>query len=199
MGSTVGMPHSGVASPWRTHRSGVPSHTWRQCCRDTLSWGHGSLEDTWPQHPQYHHKPVGSVVGVTHPGDKAPQSHMVSWRFHLLHLPRAPHMASSWQGVRRKSHVPLFPQSIFGRSRRSAWGRTHGTSSATLRTLASSTSPCASSSSTGWTSGCGRSAWLVRGLPLCSIPATLGLSPPPQHPIYTIPTSPPSSHSSSFL
>lgn len=35
--------------------------------------------------------------------------------------------------------------------------------------------------------------------PLRSILATLGLSPPPQHPISPIPTSPPSSPSSSFL
>lgn len=93
------------------------------------------------------------------------QGSMVSMQSHLLHPLQALHVALWCQGDTGQSCVPLSLQLTFGRSRRSAWGRTHGTLSVTPRMLASSTSLCASSSSMGWTSGCGHSAWLVSGLP----------------------------------
>ena len=125
-------------SPWRTHGHST----------------HNTITHPW-----------AAPWGCPFLGTSLPRGHTVSWQSYLLQRPRAPHMGPRWQGVRGQSRVPLSPQSTFGRSRRSAWGRTHGTSSATPRMLASLTSPCASSSSMGWTSGCGRSAWPVRGLP----------------------------------
>ena len=43
----------GDVAPWRTrgHDTHGAVTQLQQRCRSTLSWGHGSLEDTWPWHP----------------------------------------------------------------------------------------------------------------------------------------------------
>lgn len=203
----------------------MPSCTNGQCHRDAPFWGRGSLkdmqypwchhtgrhvtggqrgrlslEDTWPQHPQVHHIPMGSAMGTPHPGDKAPQT--------AHGLPAVPPLAASpshtrgsmaarvWLGtvpcpslptvdIREIKEIRLgknsrdferYPEDARKLDFTMCFIILYGMDFR-LRTLSVA------------------GAWAPSPLPL----AALRLSPPPQHPISPIPTSPPSSSSSSFL
>lgn len=190
---------AGTSYLWDTVPGGhmaliMPSCTDGQCHQDASCWGQRSVK-AMPSHQQRHialEEPV-AIITITAQWDVPSwgQGSMVSMQSHLLHPLQALHAALWCQGDTGQSCVPLSLQLTFGRSRRSAWGRTHGTLSVTPRMLASSTSLCASSSSMGWTSGCGHSAWLVSGLPPHPFHPSLASHLP--HP------SPTSSSSSSFL
>ena len=72
--SAAGTPCPGDTVPWRTHGHGTHDAVMQlqQCCRSTPSWGHSSLEDTWPQQPWCCHTAAAVLQGHPFLGTQFP-------------------------------------------------------------------------------------------------------------------------------